>query len=259
MWLRVELDVRRASAKNAYCVYGHPSPFAFIGFAVALSLKCKMTQRSGVLAVIHSCDFHASPPKYGQVCFDLQRSAQRDCRPTRGVKGKSQFDTPMADLRVSLAFEFETASMDGLGERIDDALLDMRFAGGVIANARFRTAETSDEAFRFSAGFVMVEATVDTGTDDLIDRFNEKISIEKGKPGWYTPSLLGFRLIESPADTRVGARGGHPHAYADPLIGIVQFFSARKATVDDMWRIQRNDDVIRFVTPSLAARTQQSE
>lgn len=256
MWLKIEVEVRKASAKNAYCVYGHPSPFAFIGFAHALSLRTGIKQLGGVLAVFHKCEPHATVALYQELCFDLLRSSQRDSRPTRGTKGKSQVDVPMVDLHVSLCFEFTADTIDGLGQKIEVALMDMRFAGGVIVSSRISLSDTADEAFRFKAGFVMVESSIDPGGADVATRFSEKVCLEEGKPGWFSPSLLGFRMIETPAPDRVGARGGHPHAYADPLIGVVEFYAARKATIGDMWNIEREGSLIRFRTPSLAERTE---
>jgi hypothetical protein len=82
----------------------------------------------------------------------------------------------------------------------------------------------------------------------------KKVSLQRGKKGWFNASLVGFRLIEDPAVGRSGVRGGYPHAYADPMIGIVEFKSVRKATVRDMWTIERSDRLIKFVTANQVAQ-----
>jgi CRISPR-associated protein Csy2 len=253
MWLAVTLSVQKASAKNAYCVYGHPSPFAFIGFAHALCLKAQVKQKGGVLAVFHDIEMHATPNAFHEYGFDLVRSAQRDAKETKGGKGRTQLDTPMANLEVSICFEIQSANYDGLKTRLKDILETMRFAGGVVAASEFRVAETADEAFRIKAGFAMCAATLERSAENVFRRLLDKISIQRGKKGWFTASLVGFRLIEDPAEDRSGVRGGYPHAYADPMIGVVEFKSVRKATVRDMWTIERSDRLIKFVTENQIA------
>lgn len=43
---------------------------------------------------------------------------------------------------------------------------------------------------------------------------------------WILPTTLGYALLTS-AQTRSGAREGHPHAFAEPLVGPVQYVSPR--------------------------------
>lgn len=253
MWLTISLDVQKASAKNAYCIYGNPSPFAFIGFSHALCLKAGLTQRSGTLAIFHDIEFHAVHSKFNEFVFDIPRSAQRDTKSTRGVKGKTQLDMPMSELSVSLCFQFEASEYDGLNARLSEAISEMRFAGGVISDFSARVTESSDQAFKTKAGFVMAAATIDAGDSDVFNRMIEKISIQRGKRGWYSPSLVGFRLIEDPQSKRHGARGCYDHAYADPVIGVVEFKSSKKATLGDLWSIQKHEKYLEFLTPNLAA------
>ena len=248
MWLAVTLKVQKASAKNSYCVYGHPSPFAFIGFAHALSVRAEVEQRGGVLAVFHDVEMCATENSFREFGFDLIRSAHRDSRNAFSVKGKTHLDTPKANLEVSICFEIQGSSYDGLKMRLSDAIATMRFAGGVIVSSSFKVVETADEAFRMKAGFAMCAARIERGDQTVFERMLNRISLEKGKKGWVKPSLVGFRLIEAPVIGRGGVRGGYSHAYADPIIGVVEFKSVRKATVRDMWRIERSDRIIRFVT-----------
>jgi CRISPR-associated protein Csy2 len=260
MWLTISLDVQKASGKNAYCVYGNPSPFAFIGFSHALCARSGLEQEGGVLAIFHNIEMHANESPFKEYTFDMPRSAQRDSKETRNSSGKTQIDMPMVDLSVSLCFQCTSEKYDGLKNLLEETINEMRFAGGVISKSSFRMSETSDKAFKFKPGFVMSSALIEDGDGDIFTRTLQKISIQKGKQGWFSPSLVGFRLIEDPQLNRKGARGGHPHAYADPMIGVVQFKSARKANIDDLWSIEQKDGIYKFKTPSCEKlKSQQKE
>ena len=239
MWLTLDLSVSGANAQNAYCVYGHPSPLAFIGFAHALCERSGMKQMSGVLAVLR----HYRPKSIkvnNDDMFAIMRGAERD------VDGESQIDTPRADLGVSLAFEVVAAELDIAAIQLS-VLAGMRFAGGVLVSSKMRVHDDMLQAFRCLRGFVM-RAEALPPSDDPVGSLLEAISINsKTGSGWVTPSLRGLRLIDDP-QRKPGARGGHPHAYADPLIGVVRFESVQSATVADLWRMERHDNLIHFTT-----------
>lgn len=238
MWITLDLSVRAASAHNAYCVYGHPSPMAFIGFAHALCARSGLRQAGGVLAVL--ADYRPRSVKvFGSHQFTMLRSTERD------VDGVSQVDVPRADLDVSLAFEVDTGPSFDSGP-IFAPLPAMRFAGGSIVEHHLKAHDSSEDAFRGLRGFVM-KADELTPSDDPISALLEHVSIKEKGHGWRTPTLRGLRLIEPPRK-RGGSRGGHAHAYADPLIGAVHFESARKATEADLWRIDRRGNLFHFIT-----------
>lgn len=51
---------------------------------------------------------------------------------------------------------------------------------------------------------------------------------------WLAPAMLGYTLVSSIAHRR-GARDGYRHAYAEPLLGLVQFRSTRTQTDIPWW------------------------
>ena len=59
---------------------------------------------------------------------------------------------------------------------------------------------------------------------------------EARTPGnsWLSPAVLGYATITSFAH-RPGARGGYPHAFAEPLVGLVQFVSIRHHETSIPW------------------------
>jgi CRISPR-associated protein Csy2 len=51
---------------------------------------------------------------------------------------------------------------------------------------------------------------------------------------WLAPAVLGYAMTTEPAH-RAGVRGDHEHAFAEPLIGLVQFVSQRQHTGPVPW------------------------
>ena len=261
MWLSISLDVQGAGALNTYCVYGHPSPFAFIGFAHALCARAGLVQRRGVLTVMH----RFSPRAYtdfGEVFHDMPRSAERDVRMDGAPSGQSQLDLPRSDLSVSLVFEAaipegSMLSADSLGDRLLDTVEAMRFAGGTIIDPGPRSVRvhaTPDEALRLKPGFIMRPHRMMLPRGRAFQAFLAEVSAEVGREGWRSPSLMGFRMLHEPV-ARDGARGGHPHAYVDPLIGAVRFVSLREASIRDLWCLRRESRQLLFVTDPSALDT----
>lgn len=237
MWLSLDLTVQGASAQNAYCIYGHPSPLAFIGFAHALCVRANLRQTSGVLAVFR--DYRPRSIKvYGNEQFAILRSAERD------LAKESQLDIPRADLEVSVAFEIESQP-DFDAERLEAVLAGMRFAGGVLVKRKPRLHDDMAAAIKGLRGFVMKSSAL-PHSEDPLGALLDAVAV-KPKGGWVTPSLRGLRLLETP-QPKQGARGAHPHAYADPLLGVVHFEAVRTATESDLWRLERRDNLIRFIT-----------
>jgi CRISPR type I-F-associated protein Csy2 len=125
-------------------------------------------------------------------------------------------------------------------------LLFNRFSGGDIQYADYLNIEIlkGDEklknALQWEKGWVAKDATqslVDkakqtdysTAFCDFLSLFKitekgktkkeDKIRYERHHKGWFYASLAGYQLLESPKK-RHGARYGHDHAYAEPIIGL---------------------------------------
>lgn len=47
---------------------------------------------------------------------------------------------------------------------------------------------------------------------------------QRNSESWIVPTTLGYAPLTEFAD-RIGAREGCPHAYAEPLVGLVQYVS----------------------------------
>lgn len=89
---------------------------------------------------------------------------------------------------------------------------------------------------------VAEELTVDEGVDDLVDQNVTvdpiAIQVEEGaetpvkNQGWLIPTCLGFAALTNTSD-RAMTRDGYQHAYAEPLVGVVEYRSLRAINADD--------------------------
>ena len=117
-------------------------------------------------------------------------------------------------------------------------LLFNRFAGGDIANTQIQIFEDDNEIreqLKMEKGWLIQEATHElvnkakktdysTAFSDYLATFT--LEEKKGEKthqrhhkGWYFASLAGYQLLEQPKE-RHGARYGHKHAFAEPIIGL---------------------------------------
>jgi hypothetical protein len=155
----------------------------------------------------------------------MKRSASRDIAAAEGGKSETQLDLPSCDIRASILFQAESdspAKLQALGDSIPT-----RFAGGSVnwVESTSSTHNRLGEALsRIETGFAMTPGPTIV-TPLTFEGFIEEITPTPGRDGWRTPSLIGYQLMETP-QVREGVRvPGMKHAYADPLVGIVQWNS----------------------------------
>ncbi len=91
--------------------------------------------------------------------------------------------------------------------------------------------DESDEADEGSGEVDEGSGEVDEGSDEVDDEddADSRQSPETRKPlppSWMLATTLGYALL-TPAVSRAGAREGYPHAFAEPLVGPVQYVSLR--------------------------------
>lgn len=257
----VEMDVRGASADNAAFIYGPPSSFAAIGFVGCACRRAGFEQKpdTGVNIILHDYALRGIGHERGRtreashngvVSFDQIRSADRD------VKGQTQLDIPRCDLAVTLIFEVDETTGDRpLDATMTHAVDTMRFASGRIDKFKVSvTAQSVSDAIQ-RPGFMMIEPLISdtTGADlsaDPVERLIQLSTPRAGRKHWYTPSLMGFRLLEEPR-LRGGVRQNLRHAYCDPLLWLVQWVSAHRVKGDPTlhaWRAVRRANTVRFTT-----------
>jgi CRISPR type I-F-associated protein Csy2 len=157
-----------------------------------------------------------------------------------------------------------------LKEWITQFLFFNRFSGGDIQQPNYLEIDilTNDDALeeklQREKGWVVIDAT-----DQLIevaqkndyshafcDFLSTFKSIEKGNSkkenktrykrhhnGWFYASLAGYQLLEAPK-TRSGARYNHPHAFAEPIIGLHQLEYFRQQSPQTLfWSGELNNTI----------------
>lgn len=163
--------------------------------------------------------------------------------------------TATAHLQVSLIMAFDQFNNTGALEAI--LRRNSRFAGGQIVGwgspQLFENAE--DLLDHCPNGFFVQDrqcwltghmqayglGRIEALTDLLARR-------DETRP-WLSATVLGYALLEAPT-ARAGSREGYPHAYAEPLVGLVQYVTRRQI----LEQITTDDDGDTVLPPLLWTR-----
>jgi hypothetical protein len=189
-----------------------------MGFVHAWCLQAKLLSVlvPGVTPILRRFEINGFK-EYERVNFALMRCTERDS------VGNTQLDSPTGFFSGGVIFELNLNEdmKESTIKSLEEKLPFLRFAGGSICIPHVKSFDSLEQARR-TIGFTLQEEPIPPGDGDSLERLIDAVSPHKGMDGWLMPSLMGYRMIEEPAFNRAGARGGYPHAYADPLIGIVR-------------------------------------
>lgn len=217
----------------------------------ACMLGHAIADRLGVLdlgvAVIHH---------QGQLQMDEwpREAPARTAWQVRGASGPSPtpLENPiqpgvLAELNLSLIIELSSA-VDSA--RVEGVLQSMplRLAGSPIARLpKIKQTDDAYEALRSCGrGFVTldaksrVDAKLDKGTN-ILDAMLEREDDEKG---WLVPATVGYSML-SRFESRRNVRDQLPHAWAEALVGLVEYRSTYSFSPTDSlptWRHRWIDD-----------------
>lgn len=165
--------------------------------------------------------------------------------------------TASCHLEVSLIIEFDRVRNE---KKLVDLVQRSRFAGGqIISFEDVQSCDSTEEALqKVRNGFVvqdkkdllqhyqrhyqvnrlqaLVQLLAQKPDNQLPGLENQKLEGEKmeaQKLSWLSATSLGYALLEQPSETRTGVRQADKqdttaHAYAEPLIGLVQYQSLRE-------------------------------
>lgn len=144
--------------------------------------------------------------------------------------------TMTAHMRVSLMVAFD--SLQDLAA-IRDMLAQARFAGGQVQRHGEITVFTklSEAIQALPAGFAVRDvspllqermAQKNQGRlEAMVDLLAARPDPEEGVPPWLAATTLGYAAL-TPFQSKAGAREGKPHAYAEPLTGLVRYQPLRE-------------------------------
>lgn len=238
-----------ANAQPAWWLAAAPGPMAFCGFGAALAHSMGIAKDLiGVGAVLHDFRFRAEqqdpwrlhPHQHRAAVFiDGQDYAQ-------GSKTLSGQPTIRGDGTASVLLAFGGRSEVAIS-KVDAFLRRGRIAGGSIVTHHF----ASGRARLHSS---MAEATASIpGGSHMVDR-SELLAPEEGEDpldaflratrrfkghttgadSFLTPYCCSYRRI-TPVAHRIGARDGHPHAFVEPMISLLQLRPRAGGDIE-MWR-----------------------
>jgi CRISPR-associated protein Csy2 len=236
------LRVQAANIQNASFLLGGPPVLPAYLFAHALGRKVNF--QAPKVALIH----HYIQPKgqvdtYGifypqqrraaSLTFSAQVGSDYDKKSMRKPKRPVLSLQPVATADMCVSLIIETHGLRSL-QGVETLLFGGRFSGGtIISTGKCRTSLSFEEALGdVTSGYVVLDRK------DLLEKREGKnqaqLFIETlgtlpksdSDTTWLSATNLGYAAISS-FENRVGVREGYKHAFAEPLVGIVQYRSVR--------------------------------
>lgn len=247
-----EISVRNANAQPAWWIIGPPPVTAYMGFAHAFGRHLE-ARPDGVAIVHHDIQFLGEningsfrPAQFRSASF-----IDKDDYSSKNPYVLSSQPTARCHLSVSLVLRFS----EDLGipeNRFASFLRGRKLAGGDIV--KYGSPELMarkwdpEEVVRFlqknvrrsswslaDRSDLMVRAPEDRDPLDTLLRVTRRFrkpetdregSEDSDGTAWLMPTTVGYAEI-SERKSRRNLRGDLPHAYAEPLVGLVQYQSLR--------------------------------
>ncbi|MDP1872456.1 MAG: type I-F CRISPR-associated protein Csy2 [Gallionella sp.] len=265
------MDIRGANALSAYPVASGVSPLAIAGFVrnLAMGLGLEEAENLPFAIVHHSTQIKAEQTSSGAIphqrigalltCSSANKSGSTDYAKESMSLGLQ----PVIECNTQLSVIIDFGDTQLNEQAVFDAVGVMRIAGGQVQSCdgvyAFDTA--GDAARRAGAGHVYVDRSQDllsvspeARTQVFVENlypaylpaehdFKKQLREQEVKPAWLVPFNLGW-LPLTEFSQKEGGRNGLEHAYAEPLVGLVEMVSARKAVFEKqpfIWKMKKMD------------------
>lgn len=250
------MEVINANAQPAWWIIGPPPVTAYAGFAQALALAGapdggghKGAHHDGVAVVHHDIQFlgeieysRLSPHQYRAASF-----INKDDYSSKNPHVLASQPTARCHISVSLVIRFDDDTSLSL-KRILRFLRGGKLAGGAIVShgqpVFFKDDADIETVTKIvGSGFSIIERQdlmdLQENDNDMLDvilRLTKPVKKDKMTENqkWLMPTTLGYAEITERSYRR-NVRNGLPHAYAEPLVGLVQYRSIREAGLH-FWR-----------------------
>lgn len=234
--------VQAANMLSASFLMGGPPVFAAYGLGEALCFHLGGGAKVTGMALIHhnrealGQSFYGvfSPQQRRAAAFTFGKSANGSDYSSKNPHALSLQPVACAHLRVSIIWELEQVA--GVMEA-REFLHRARLSGGLVTGHGEIVLEDSlTSAFaRVGNGYAVMDRR------DLLENKNNKnknqanLLVEalgmqpaaEGNDTWLSAACLGYAAI-TPFEHRGGVRCGYTHAFAEPLVGMVQYRSLRQ-------------------------------
>lgn len=242
------MEVSNANAQPAYWLVGAPPPTAFHGFTHALGLAIG-ARTNGVGIIHHNIEF-LGEVLYGKLHphqFHASGLIDKDDYSSKNPHALSSQPSARCNLTISLVIRFSDEEAERFSiQKTQHFLSGARLAGGNIIEYGELQYESDPDVIirRVRSGQALHERqdlmVREPGEDylDVILRLARRSGESERNHNFLMPTTLGYRAITR-IEQRVNARKGFPHAYAEPLVGLVQYKSVRDAGIP-LW-IARHD------------------
>ena len=231
--------VQAANMLSASFLMGGPPVFAAYGLGEALCFHLGGGAKVTGMSLIHhnrealGQSFYGvfSPQQRRAAAFTFGKSANGSDYSSKNPHALSLQPVACAHLRVSIIWELEQVA--GVKEA-REFLHRARLSGGLVTGHGEIVLEDSLEAAfdRVGNGYVvtdrrdMLEDKGKNQAELLVEALGAQPSAGEDNT-WLSATCLGYAAITS-FEHRGGARCGYPHAFAEPLVGMVQYRSLRQ-------------------------------
>lgn len=231
--------VQAANMLSASFLMGGPPVFAAYGLGEALCFHLGGGAKVTGMALIHhnrealGQSFYGvfSPQQRRAAAFTFGKSANGSDYSSKNPHALSLQPVACANLRVSIIWKLEQVA--GVMEA-REFLHRARLSGGLVTGHGEIVLEDSLEAAfdRVGNGYVVTDRR-DMLEDKGKNQAELLVEVLGAQPAagedntWLSAACLGYAAI-TPFEHRSGARCGYIHAFAEPLVGMVQYRSLRQ-------------------------------
>ena len=231
--------VQAANMLSASFLMGGPPVFAAYGLGEALCFHLGGGAKVTGMALIHhnrealGQSFYGvfSPQQRRAAAFTFGKSANGSDYSSKNPHALSLQPVACAHLRVSIIWKLEQVA--GVKEA-REFLHRARLSGGLVTGHGEIVLEDSLEAAfdRVGNGYVVTDRR-DMLEDKGKNQAELLVEVLGAQPAagedntWLSAACLGYAAI-TPFEHRSGARCGYIHAFAEPLVGMVQYRSLRQ-------------------------------
>ena len=231
--------VQAANMLSASFLMGGPPVFAAYGLGEALCFHLGGGAKVTGMALIHhnrealGQSFYGvfSPQQRRAAAFTFGKSANGSDYSSKNPHALSLQPVACAHLRVSIIWKLEQVA--GVMEA-REFLHRARLSGGLVTGHGEIVLEDSLEAAfdRVGNGYVVTDRR-DMLEDKGKNQAELLVEVLGAQPAagedntWLSAACLGYAAI-TPFEHRSGARCGYIHAFAEPLVGMVQYRSLRQ-------------------------------
>ncbi len=239
------LKVQQANIYNAAFLVGGPPVLAAWFMAHALGRKLDQVDDVRSLAFV----LHSLTPLgdwfYGNFNPQLRRGAAYTFGSAKNGSDYSSKNKQALSLQPVACAHMEVSLVIGIRNllELDDIpplVLGGRLAGGIITGMGRPGAcgNISDALENIRNGYLVMDRRdlMEQAEGNRAERFVAALGhkpVQGDGMGWLAATCLGYAAI-SPFAKRSGARGGYLHAFAEPLIGLVQYRSLRQCLDEDL-------------------------